>query len=119
MKKIFIAIVSIFFLSLGSCDSSKVTPGVYPIAGNWLNVSAGETVTKEWQFNTNGSFYYIYINDGITVLNYSGSYESDGNKITIMYDNGTKTNTGDYSSTETELTLTMDWENGPTVYQRK
>lgn len=117
MKKIFIALVSLFFLSLGSCDRATVTPGIYPIIGKWKYVSPGETITIYRTFNANTTYLYEGVNNTNPALNVtlSGTYTSDGTNLSFTYSNG-NTDTGNYTSTDLELTLTMSNENGPTVY---
>jgi len=117
MKNLFIAFIGVVCFSLFSCGNSEVQPGNYNIVGNWKYVSPnGGSITKTWVFEENGLFSFNQMNTNASNITYIGSYETDGSTVTITYDSGKKTNTGAYSSTESQLTLTMDYEDGPTVY---
>ena len=113
MKKLLIAFISILSVSLFSCGSSEVTPGNYNIIGSWKYVSDGGTITIARTFNVDGA--YLYEAGTVIIL---GSFETDGTTVTITTDNGNTINTGRYTSTDTELILTMESENGPTVYKK-
>tara|TARA_B100000809_G_scaffold266932_1_gene333223 strand:+ start:10833 stop:11177 length:345 start_codon:yes stop_codon:yes gene_type:complete len=113
LKKLLIAFISILSLSLFSCGNSEVTPGNYNIIGSWKYVSDGGTITIARTFNENGAYFYQAATITIT-----GTYETDGTTVTITTDNGNTINTGRYTSTDTELILTMESENGPTVYKK-
>lgn len=117
MKKIFVAIVSIIFLILGSCDKATVTPGVYPIIGKWKYTSDGGSISITRTFKADQSYIYQGVNNTSPDLNVTltGTYESDGTNLSFTYSNG-DTDTGKYTSTDLELILTMSNENGPTVY---
>lgn len=119
MKKNLILFIAAIALTINSCGNSTVTPGTYSIEGTWEYISEGGTVKKTWVFDENGLFSYHAITTGADNIVFIGTYESTGNVVTITYNEGTNTNQGDYSTTDSSLIMTMDYENGPTTYQRK
>jgi hypothetical protein len=116
-EKIFIALISLFFLSLGSCNQSTVTPGVYAIIGKWQYVSPGEMIAIFRTFNANETYLHegVYNTNPALNVTLSRTYTSDCTNLSFTYSNG-NTDTGKYSSTDLELTLSKSNENGPTVY---
>jgi hypothetical protein len=118
VKNLLLVLISIASLSFLSCSGGTTTPGNYNIIGSWKYVSEGGTITITRTFNEDSAYLYIAVNNTNPSLNVTsiGNFETDGTTVTITTSNGNTINKGTYSSTDHKLTLTMDGENGPTVY---
>lgn len=130
MKKIIFILSIISFLIFTSCENNDNDNENYSIIGTWKYTSSNTAITKTRTFSNDNTCVYNFVNiDGQKTYEATieGTYGSNGSKLTLTFleEGESKTNAGNYSINDNELTLTIDdeftttEENGPTVYSRQ